>query len=151
MSEMDRLIDVLEGRWKCRITYEPNPQMPTGGSALGWEECRVGPGRYSILFDTGAESKMGTFEGAGLITWKTTDDAYSLHWLSSDSPEPGVFTGRWLGGDVVFDGREYVGGQGFQSRHSITDIAANGFVYTVDRGPAPEHLARAATIEYTRD
>jgi hypothetical protein len=151
MSEMDRLIDVLEGRWNCRVTYEPNPLMPSGGIALGWEECRVGPGRYSILFDTRADSQMGRFEGAGVITWNSADDAYGLQWMTSDSPEPGVFSGCWVDGNVVFDGHEYLGSQRFQSRHSITDIAADGFVYTVDRGSAADHLQRAATIEYTRD
>jgi hypothetical protein len=151
MSEMDRLIDVLEGRWNCRVTYEPNPQIPTGGNALGWEECRVGPGRHSILFDTRADGSMGEFAGAGQITWNAADGVYGLQWLTSDSPDPGVFTGRWVAGDVVFDGHEYLAGQRFQSRHSITGIAADAFVYTVDRGVAPGHLERAATIEYTRD
>ncbi|WP_102143624.1 DUF1579 family protein [Mycobacterium hubeiense] len=151
LSEMDRLIDVLEGRWQCRVTYEPNPQLPAGGTSVGWEQCRVGPGRWSVLFDTRAHGDSGEFEGAGFIIWSAAEAAYHLHWLSSSSPEPGFFTGHWDDGNVVFDGHEYIAGQRLASRHSITDISAQALVYTVDMGPTSEDLRRAATIQYTRD
>jgi hypothetical protein len=151
MSEMERLIDVLEGRWTTQASYEPDPRTPYGTSAVGWEECRVGPGRASVLIEGESYGVRGTFEGAGFITWNAGSRTYNLHWLSTSSPEPGVFTGQWSGDDVVFDGYEYVAKERFASRHSITDIRADGFVYTIDMGPAPDHLRRKATIDYTRD
>ncbi|MGV0743824.1 hypothetical protein [Mycolicibacterium sp. XJ870] len=150
LSQMERLIGVLEGRWKCQVTYEPNPGMPGGGTSVGSEECRVGPGRWSIFFDTHAEGETGTFEGAGLITWNAKNDGYDLRWLTTSSPEPGMFAGRWEDGDVVFDGHEYLAGQRFASRHSITEINPDAFVYTVELGPVPDALMRTATIRYTR-
>jgi hypothetical protein len=151
LPQMERLIEVLDGRWKCQVTYEPNPQMPDGGASVGWEECRVGPGRSSILFNNRAQGESGTFEGAGFITWNAADDLYNLHWLSTSSPEPGFFTGRWDRGDVVFDGHEYIADQRFASRHSITKISAEAFVYTIEMGSAPDDLKRTATIQYSRD
>ncbi|MCT7658289.1 hypothetical protein [Mycobacterium deserti] len=132
------------------MTYEPNPHSPDGGTSDGWEECRVGPGRSSVVFDTQAQGHLGTFEGHGVITWNATDDVYDLYWLSSSSPEPGVFTGRWDGGKVVFDGYEYIAGQRMASRHSITEISADAFVYTIDLGSAPADLTLSVTIDYMR-
>jgi hypothetical protein len=151
LPQMERLIEVLEGRWKCDVTYEPNPQMPNGATSVGWEEARVGPGRSSILFDTRADGEAGAFEGAGFITWNSVNSSYDLHWLSSASPEPGLFTGRWDGGNVVFDGHERVGGQRFVSRHSIINIRAEAFEYTVDMGSTADNLTRAITIQYARE
>lgn len=65
---MRRVIEVLEGHWTCHVTHEPNPQMPTGATSFGWEDCRVGPGGTSILFDTRAEGALGTSEGEAAAT-----------------------------------------------------------------------------------
>jgi hypothetical protein len=53
--------------------------------------------------------------------------------------------------NVVFDGYEYVAAQRFASRHSISDVSADAFVYTIDMGSAPDTLKRAVTIRYARD
>jgi hypothetical protein len=105
---------------------------------------RVGPLRHR------AQSERGSFEGAGFITWNAASSAYDLYSLTSTSQEPGVFTGRWDNGNVIFDGYEYFAGQRFASRHSITDISANTLVYSVDMGCAPDKLKRAMTIQYER-
>ena len=63
LPQMERLIEVLAGRWKCDVTYEPSKQMPDGGTSVGWEECRVGPGRSSLLFETRTYGESGTFTG----------------------------------------------------------------------------------------
>jgi hypothetical protein len=139
---MERLIEVLDGRWNCQVTYAPNPQMPGGGTGTGWELCRVGPGRSSVLFDTRATGERGAFEGAGFITWNTPRSAYDLHSLTSTSPEMGVFTGRWQDGDVIFDGYEYVAGQRFASRHSIADIDSNAPLHGRHRFGAKQFEAR---------
>ena len=106
---------------------------------------RVDPVRHPCTWRT------QIFEGAGFIAWNAANSSYNLYWLSSSSPEPGFFTGRWEGGNAVFDGHEYVAEQRFASRHSITEISAEAFVYTVDMGSAPDNLNRAATIQYSRD
>jgi len=129
----------------------PNRQMPEGGTSVGWEESRAGPGRLSIIISTQSHGESGTFEGAGFITWNAAHSSYNLHWLTSSSPEPGFFTGRWSGGNVVVDGYEYIVDQRFASRHSITDVSAEAFAYTIDMGSAPDTLKRAVTIRYTRD
>jgi hypothetical protein len=149
-SEIEQLIDVLEGRWKTHVFYEPNPQMPDGGTSVGWEESRAGPGRASIIIETESHGASGSFEGAGFVTWDVAHSRYNLHWMSTSSPHPGFFTGRWSGGNVVFDGYEYVAEDRFASRHSITEIRADAFVYTIDMGSTPDHLMRTATIHYTR-
>ena len=145
---MRRLIEVLEGHWTCHVIHAPNKQIPDGATSSGWEDCRAGPGRTSILFDTRAHGALGTFEGAGFITGE--DDAYDLYSLTSASAQPGVFTGRWHGGNVIFDGHECIADRRFASRHSISDIGADAFVYTIEMGSAPEDLTRTATIRYAR-
>jgi hypothetical protein len=80
-SEIEQLIDVLEGRWKTHVFYEPNPQMPDGGTSVGWEESHAGPGRASVIIETESHGASGSFEGAGFVTWDVAHSRYNLHWL----------------------------------------------------------------------
>jgi hypothetical protein len=150
VPEMARLLELIGGRWTTRVTTEPSPRLPEGGTSEGWEESRAGPGRASLILETASEGPSGGFAGAGFITWDSKAGNYELYWLSSASPEPGRFCGRWHGEDLVFDGYEYIAGRRFASRHSITELTPTAFTYFIDLGADPQSLRRATTIHYTR-
>jgi hypothetical protein len=150
VPEMARLLELLGGRWTTRVTNEPSPRQPEGGTSEGWEESRAGPGRASLILETASEGPSGGFAGAGIITWDSRAGNYELYWLSSASPEPGRFRGEWRGEDLVFDGYEYIAGRRFASRHSITEITPTAFIYFIDLGAELQSLRRATTIQYTR-
>jgi hypothetical protein len=150
VPEIERLLELIGGRWRTRVVNEPSPRLPEGGRSEGWEESRAGPGRASLILETASSGPSGGFEGAGFITWNPVAGSYELYWLSSASPEPGRFRGRWQGMDLVFDGYEYIAGQRLVSRHSITGLTPSAFVYFIDLGVNAQSLRRATTIHYTR-
>jgi hypothetical protein len=150
VPEIERLLELIGGRWRTRVVNEPSPRLPEGGEGEGWEESRAGPGRASLILATASEGPSGGFEGAGFITWNRLERCYELYWLSSASPEPGRFRGKWHGMDLVFDGYEYIAGQRLVSRHSITELTADAFTYFIDLGVDAQSMRRAATIHYIR-
>jgi hypothetical protein len=148
--EMRRLLVLLVGTWDTALTYAPGPLAPEGGTGTGEETMRPGPGGLSLFIETTAGGPAGTYEAGGIIEWSPTERVYKLHWVSSVSDVGSYFDGTWVVEDLVFDGTENLMGQAFASRHSITNIRTDAFLYTVDIGPTHDQLERTITIEFTR-
>jgi hypothetical protein len=148
--EMRRLGALLVGTWDLALTYAPGPLAPEGGTGTGRETSRPGPGGLSLLIETTAGGPAGQYEAGGIVEWSAAEDVYKLHWVSSVSHVGSYFDGTWVGADLVFDGTENLLGQAFASRHAITNIRTNTFLYTVDIGATHDQLERTITIEYTK-
>jgi Protein of unknown function (DUF1579) len=148
--EMKRVIDMLEGRWDMALTFAPGPMAPEGGTGKGQETSRPGPGGLSLLIETSASGPTGPYDAGGIIEWSPDEHVYKLHWVSSLSHVGSYFDGTWVGDDLVFSGTEHVMGQAFASRHSITNIRPDAFLYTIDIGPTHEQRKRTITIDYTK-
>lgn len=149
-QEMDRLVQVLDGRWDMAVTYQPSETAPQGGTFTGHEISRRGPGGFSVLVESTSQGPAGSFEGFGTIHWSTDERAYKLHWFTNLSSAPAVFTGRWEGSTLIFNGTETMMGQALASRHSITNIKSDSFHYIIDMGPTSAQLKTVITIDYTR-
>src|ERR671919_975348 len=130
-QEMDRLIELLDGRWDMAVTYESSEMAPQGGSFTGQEISRRGPGGFSVLVESTSQGPAGPFEGFGTIHWSAEERAYKLHWFTNVSPIPAVFTGKWEGNDLVFNGTEIMMGRALASRHRITNIKPDSFHYVI--------------------
>jgi hypothetical protein len=148
--EMQRLAALLAGTWDMTLTYAPGPLAPDGGRGTGQETGRPGPGGLSLFIETTAGGPAGRYEAGGIIEWSATEHVYKLHWVSSLSHVGSYFDGTWVGEDLVFNGTENLMGQAFASRHAITKIRADAFLYTVDIGAKHDQLKRTITIEYTK-
>jgi hypothetical protein len=148
--EMQRLAALLTGTWDTTLTYAPGPLAPEGGTGTGQETSRPGPGGLSLLIETTAGGPAGLYEAGGIIEWSATQHLYKLHWVSSLSHVGSYFDGTWVDEDLVFNGTENLMGQAFASRHTITDIRTDAFLYTIDVGATHEQLERTITIEYAK-
>lgn len=148
--EMKRLVELLTGGWDMTLTYAPGPLAPEGGTGTGQETSRPGPGGLSLLIETTSGGPAGTYDAGGIIDWSPAERVYKLHWVNNLSHEASYFDGTWVGDDLVFNGTERIMGHAFASRHSITNIRPDGFLYTIDMGPTHEQLERTITIEYTK-
>jgi hypothetical protein len=147
--EMQRLAALLAGTWHTTLTYAPGPLAPEGGTGTGQETSRPGPGGHSLFIETSAGGPAGQYEAGGIIEWSTTQHVYKLHWVSNLSHVGSYFDGTWVDEDLVFNGTENLMGQAFASRHSITNIRTDAFLYTIDIGATHDQLERTITIEYT--
>jgi Protein of unknown function (DUF1579) len=148
--EMQRLAALLAGTWDMTLTYAPGPLAPEGGTGTGQETSRPGPGGLSLLIETAAGGPAGQYEAGGIIEWSATQHVYKLHWVSSLSHVGSYFDGTWVEEDLVFTGTENLMGQAFASRHTITNIRTDAFLYTIDIGATHDQLERTITIEYTK-
>jgi Protein of unknown function (DUF1579) len=148
--EMQRLAALLVGTWDMTLTYAPGPLAPEGGTGTGQETSRPGPGGLSLFIETTAGGPAGQYEAGGIIEWSATQQVYKLHWLSSLSHVGSYFDGTWVEEDLVFNGTENLMGQAFASRHTITNIRTDAFLYTIDIGATHDQLERTITIDYTK-
>jgi hypothetical protein len=148
--EMQRLAALLAGTWDMTLTYAPGPLAPEGGTGTGQETSRPGPGGLSLFIETTAGGPAGQYEAGGIIEWSATQQVYKLHWVSSLSHVGSYFDGTWVEEDLVFNGTENLMGQAFASRHSITNIRTDAFLYTIDIGATHDQLERTITIDYTK-
>jgi hypothetical protein len=149
-AEMQRLAALLAGTWDLAVTYAPGPLAPEGGTGTGQETSRRGPGGLSLFVETTAGGPAGQYEAGGIIEWSATQQVYKLHWVSSLSHVGSYFDGAWVEGDLVFTGTENLMGQAFASRHAITNIRTDAFLYTIDIGATHDQLERTIAIEFTK-
>lgn len=148
--EMERLVELLAGRWDLAITFAPGPMAPEGGIGEGQETSRPGPGGLSLLIETSSRGPAGPYDAGGIIEWSPSEHVYKLHWVNSLSHVGSYFDGTWVGDDLVFSGTEHIMGQAFASRHSLNNIRPDAFLYTIDIGPTHDQLERTVTIDYTK-
>jgi hypothetical protein len=148
--ELQRLAALLAGTWNLAVTYAPGPLAPEGGTGTGQETSRPGPGGLSLFIETTAGGPAGQYEAGGIIEWSATQRVYKLHWVSSLSHVGSYFDGTWVEEDLVFSGTENLMAQAFASRHAITNIRPDAFLYTIDIGATHDQLERTITIEFTK-
>jgi hypothetical protein len=123
---------------------------PKGGTGEGQEASRPGPGGLTLLIETNSTGPAGPYDAGGIIEWSPSERVYKLHWVSNLSHVGSYFDGRWVGDDLVFNGTENIMGQAFASRHSLTNIRPDAFLYTIEIGPTQDQMERTITIDYTK-
>ncbi|HUS20044.1 MAG TPA: DUF1579 family protein [Terriglobales bacterium] len=148
--EIERITNMLQGRWETEEKHEPSEIVPQGGTGKGVEAIRPGPGGLSLISEYQSEGPGGIFAGFGLMTWDSAAKVYHIHWTDNTAPGVSVMTGKWEGKDLVFTGSETMMGKKLFSRHAFTELAPTTFIYTIDMGPALTQLKRAVTIKYSK-
>jgi hypothetical protein len=148
--EIERLLQMFQGRWTTEEKHEPSEMMPQGGTGKGQESVRPGPGKMSLIAEYTSQGPMGEFSGIGIITWDPAERAYKLHWTDNMTPTVTVMTGKWEGKDLVFSSSGMMMGKKMYSRHTFSDLTPTTFTYTIDEGPQVSQLKRMMTIKYTK-
>jgi hypothetical protein len=148
-QEMQRLTNMLAGRWSIRQTFEPRTGMPKGGVGQGTEVWRPGPGGLSLVEEFQARVGDREFSGLGLIWWEAHAEGYRVIWCGSANPRGCVIMSKlasWENDEFVVrdeferDGRKVV------YREVFSGFTPDSFTQTIYEGESGGELKRTLTI-----
>jgi hypothetical protein len=110
LVEMEKL-RLLVGTWSYTETWEKTAWAPSGAGGNGTYEARLGPGGYSLIIDFTTHIAIGDEIGHGILTWDPREKAYKQFIVGNAFPGCEVFTGRWEGDVLTFQGEFEAGGR----------------------------------------
>jgi len=152
--EMQRLTNMLAGRWSIRQAFEPRDGR-NSDLGQGTEIWRPGPGARSLIEEF--QTKVGEREisGVGLIWWDIQAQGYRVIWCGSANPRGCVVMSKlahWEGDQFVIgdeferDGRKVIYREVFSefTRDSFTQIICEGEAGAELKRILPIHAAKAA-------
>ena len=76
--EMQRLTNMLAGRWSIGQVFEPRSGAPKGAVGQGTEVWRSGPGALSLVEELQTRVGDREFSGLGVIWWDTQAQGYRV-------------------------------------------------------------------------
>ena len=85
-SEMASLIKALSGHWALQVKFEPNPEMPKGGTSTGEETWHSAIGGLALLEEERMSTPAGDISLLGIIWWDAK--AKSLHGMECNNQLP---------------------------------------------------------------
>ncbi len=68
-SDLASLIKALSGRWALQVKFEPNPEMPKGGTSTGEETWHPAIGGLTLLEEERMSTPAGDIALLGIIWW----------------------------------------------------------------------------------
>jgi len=149
--EIQRLVDVLSGRWDTTERFEANQFLKSGARGSGVFSIRKGPGGNSIVLDYTSQSSMGQYSSERIIYWSGREGNYRAFYCDSLQPtgcgEAG--TGRWEGKDLVFESTTQGPAGVLQMVQRFSNISSNGFTFSLDLANHGK-TERGLTIEARR-
>jgi Protein of unknown function (DUF1579) len=147
--EMQRLTNMLGGRWSIRQAFEPRAGMPQGGVGQGTEVWRPGPGALSLIEELQTRVGDREFSGLGLIWWDTQAEGYRVVWCGSANPRGCVVMSKlahWEGDHFVIGDEFERDGKKVVYREVFSDFTPDSFTQTIYEGESGGELKRTLTI-----
>jgi len=151
--EIQRLANMLAGRWSIRQTFEPRSGMPNGGVGQGTEVWRPGPGARSLMEEF--QSRVGDreFSGLGIIWWDTLAQGYQVVWCGVANPRGCVIMSKlahWENGNFVIGDEYERDGRRVVYREVFSDFTHESFSQTIYEAEPKAELKRTLTIHATK-
>lgn len=147
--EMQRLTNMLAGRWSVGQAFEPRGGMPKGAVGEGTEVWRPGPGARSLIEELQTRVGDREFSGLGVIWWDSQAQGYRVIWCGSANPRGCVVMSKlahWeddqfvVGDEFERDGKKVV------YREVFSDFTPDSFTQTIYEGESGGELKRTLTI-----
>jgi hypothetical protein len=145
--------NLMLGTWAIRAQYEPSPKMPKGGTGVGSEVWRPGPGGRSVIEEYQERGDAGELHGLGIAWWDEKAKGQLVLWCDSDNPEGCHHTtsvARWEGASLVSTEESEVNGKKLVFQETFTDITPTSFTQILKSGPSAADLRTTVTIHATR-
>src|ERR1700687_4354691 len=147
--EMQRLTNMLAGRWSISQVFEPRGGMPKGVVGQGTEVWRPGPGERSLIEEL--QTRVGDRElsGLGVIWWDTQAQGYRVIWCGSANPRGCVVMSKlahWEGDQFVVGDEFERDGRKVVYREVFSDFTPDSFTQTIYEGESGGELKRTLTI-----
>ena len=146
--EMQRLANMLAGRWSIRQTFEPRDGTK-GGVGQGTEIWRPGPGARSLIEELQTRVGDREFSGLAVIWWDTQAQGYRVIWCGSANPRGCVVMSKlahWEGDQFVVGDEFERDGRKVVYREVFSDLTPDSFTQTIYEGESGGELKRTLTI-----
>jgi Protein of unknown function (DUF1579) len=147
--EMQRLTNMLAGRWSIGQVFEPRGGMPKGVVGKGTEVWRPGPGSLSLIEELQTRVGDREFSGLGVIWWDTQAQGYRVIWCGSANPRGCVVMSKlaqWEGDQFVVGDEFERDGRKVVYREVFSDVTPDSFTQTIYEGESEGELKRKLTI-----
>src|SRR5262245_15390005 len=136
-EQMQKLLRTFGGTWSITYTLEPTEQSPKGGTGVGREVFRPGPGGASLIEEFHAREGTRDVSGLGLAWWDESAQGFRAVWCSDDNPSGcGVMSGlaRFDGADFVLTDEVDVAGKKMTFKEVFSNITTMSFTQTLYQG-----------------
>jgi len=101
LTDAQKKLNLLVGRWKGPEKVHPSPWDPQGGPALGVAENRLACGGFVVVQEYRQErGGKPNFEGHGVFRWDPQENCYTLNWYDSAGLPPSLFRGQFSGNQL---------------------------------------------------
>lgn len=148
--EAGKLSKSFAGTWNVTGKTEESPAGPAE-TASGTERCHDGPGHFSVICDATMKfSRMGMFNGHGVMYWDAENKNYSGLWCDNLGPCAPQGTGNWEGDKLVLNGEMKMNGQTAKMRQTYSDITPNGYTFLMEMSDQSGELKPWMTLTYKR-
>ncbi len=149
--EMLKLRKWFVGTWTTTEKHEPNDLLPNGGTGIGKEVIRVGPGGLMLISDYNSTGSMGKFSGHGIFYWDEHQKAYASFWCDNMNPvcEP-AGTGNWDEDDLLFRGETGPTAERVKTLQRYSRIGSDSFLYELSVADESGVMRKSMTVEYRR-
>src|SRR5579864_7524357 len=147
--EMQRLTNMLVGRWSITQLFEPRDGMPKRLVGQGTEVWRPGPGALSLIEELQTRVGDREFSGLGVIWWDTQAQGYRVIWCGSANPRGCVVMSKlahWEGDQFVVGDEFERDGRKVVYREVFSEATPDSFTQTIYEGQSGGELQRTLTI-----
>ena len=151
--EMQKLVNMMAGRWQVTMTMEPNEQSPKPLTVRATSNIRSGPGGLAVIEDARArQSPLGPFAGHGVIWFDPQQKLYHGLWCDNWTPMgcDNAGSGNWQGDNLVMTSDNEMWGKKLKMRHTYTDITPDSYTYKIEAGPDENSMKLFLTIKYVK-
>jgi len=151
--QLSELIPALLGTWSLQLAFSPSENIPTGGSGVGEEVWRPGPGGHSLIEEYHSSGAEGEVSGLGIFWPSKGPLTMRVLWCESANANGcGVMKGgaKWEGNQVVIEDESELGGKKMIFREVFSAISRSSFTQTLYEGESAGDLKKVVTISATR-
>lgn len=147
------LQNLMLGTWRTEAQYERTSEMPNGGTALGTEIWRPGPGGFSVIEESREKNAKGDYEGLGVAWWDSKAQGQRFVWCDSNNPN-GCYVSKevakWDGKSLVWKEEQENAGKKRMYSEVFRDITPTSFTQVLGEGESGEALKATVTIRATK-
>jgi hypothetical protein len=151
--EMQKLFNAFLGTWSITERIEPSETMPNGGTGVGEEVYRTGPGGVSIIEEIHLKEQGREVSGLG-VGWRDKKArGYRALWCDSENPAGCILMAHlatWEGDQFVLHDEFERNGKKLNFKEVFSEVTPTSFTQTLYQGEAGKELKRLLTIHATK-
>lgn len=145
--------NLMLGTWRTEAEYQPTSEMPRGGTALGTEIWRAGPGGLSVIEESREKNEKGDIAGLAVAWWDSKAQGQRFVWCDNGNPN-GCWVSKevakWDRGSLIWTEEQEHSGKKRVYSEIFRDITPSSFTQVLQEGEPGEALKTTVTIRATK-